>query len=104
MRIILCAFLRKEREMKQEYGATYAVVDGEFTVTHVFPVQWDWDGFRFVGYCRPTTEEITDAGYNPDADADPDEYNAQGYDALGYDRMGVDRQGFDCTGRYTLED
>ena len=48
------------------YGATCATIDGEFTVTHVFPVPADWDGYRFSGYCRPTAEEIRAAGFETD--------------------------------------
>lgn len=48
---------------QQNYGATFAVIDGELTVTHVFPVPADWDGFRYDGYCRPTPDEIRAAGY-----------------------------------------
>lgn len=55
--------------MKQEYGATYvAAEDHTWVITHVFPVRWDWDGYRFHGYCRPERQDIVDAGYDPDAD------------------------------------
>jgi hypothetical protein len=52
----------KERDM-QNYGATYTVEDGVLVITSVFPVDADWDGYRFHGYCRPTVEEIRAAGY-----------------------------------------
>lgn len=51
---------------QQNYGATFAVIDGELTVTNVFPVPADWDGYRFNGYCRPTSDEIRAAGYEPE--------------------------------------
>jgi hypothetical protein len=34
---------------------------------NVFPVSDDWEGYRPHGYCRPTRQEITDAGFDPDA-------------------------------------
>jgi hypothetical protein len=46
-----------------EYGARCAVIDGEWVVTHVYPVPWDWDGYMFHGYCRPMAAEIEAAGY-----------------------------------------
>lgn len=49
--------------MKQAYGATYVIEDGQMVITNVFPVSDDWDGYRFQGYCRPTPAEIHDAGY-----------------------------------------
>lgn len=48
------------------YGATCATIDGEFTVTSVFPVPADWEGYRFSGYCRPTLAEIKAAGFETD--------------------------------------
>ena len=47
----------------QAYGATYSIEDDQLVITHVFPVDADWDGYRFHGYCRPTAEEIAEAGY-----------------------------------------
>ena len=51
----------------QLFGATYEIVDDQLVITNVFPVPWDWDGYRFHGYCRPTRQEIIDAGFDPDA-------------------------------------
>ena len=50
----------------QCYGATYQKEDGEIVITGVFPVDPDWDGYRFHGYCRPTVDEIRRAGYETD--------------------------------------
>ena len=47
----------------QQYGATCAVVDGEWVITNIFPVGIDWKGYQVVGYCRPTAAEIAAAGY-----------------------------------------
>ena len=51
---------------QQQYGATYQLEDGEMVITGVFPVDADWKGYEFHGYCRPTTEEIRRAGYETD--------------------------------------
>jgi hypothetical protein len=48
------------------YGATCATIDGDFVITSVFPVEADWGGCAFVGYCRPTRAEIKQAGYETD--------------------------------------
>lgn len=45
------------------YGATYVIENGKLIITSVFPVDSDWDGYRFHGYCRPTPDEIRAAGY-----------------------------------------
>lgn len=47
----------------QYYGATYTIENDELEVTSVFPVDADWDGYKFHGYCRPTPAEIKRAGY-----------------------------------------
>jgi len=47
----------------QNYGATYVIEDDQLVITNVFPVPEDWDGYRFHGYCRPTAEEIAQAGF-----------------------------------------
>lgn len=47
----------------QNYGATYVIEEGQLVITNVFPVSDDWDGYRFNGYCRPTADEIRDAGF-----------------------------------------
>ena len=49
------------------YGATCTTIDGDFVVTNVFPVDENWDGYRFHGYCRPTEEEIKAAGFETTA-------------------------------------
>ena len=56
--------------MKQAYGATFQIDNDQFVINYVFPVAWDWDGYRFSGYCRPTREDISAAGYDPDAEID----------------------------------
>jgi hypothetical protein len=45
------------------FGATYIIENGELVITGVFPVEPDWQGFRHHGYCRPTAQEIVEAGY-----------------------------------------
>lgn len=49
--------------MTQYYGATYTMVEDELEITNVFPVDADWKGYEFGGYCRPTRAEIRRAGY-----------------------------------------
>ena len=43
------------------YGATYCTESGaDFgKITHVFPVAADWDGYRYHGYCIPTSDEVS---------------------------------------------
>jgi hypothetical protein len=51
------------------YGATYSTDPESFgEITVIFEVAADWDGYRFHGYCVPTSEELAAAGYDPDAD------------------------------------
>ena len=45
------------------YGAAYVIEDDQLVITNVFPVDADWDGYRFHGYCRPTLAEIKAAGF-----------------------------------------
>lgn len=41
------------------YGATYSTNPDTFgVITNVFPVEPEWDGYRYHGYCRPTPEEV----------------------------------------------
>ena len=48
----------------QQYGATYTIDEnGETVIGSVFPVDPDWEGYRFHGYCRPSKEDIRQAGY-----------------------------------------
>ena len=54
--------------LKQAFGATFEIEDNHMVITNVFPVNWDWDGYRFSGYCRPTRQEIIAAGFDPDAE------------------------------------
>jgi len=50
-------------EQQQQYGACCAVVDGEWVITNVFPVDVNWKGYEFSGYCVPTEDEVKAAGY-----------------------------------------
>jgi hypothetical protein len=62
---VVIGTLTKEIYMntQQQYGATCAVIDGTWVITHIFPVAAVDDGWRFHGYCRPTRAEIEAAGY-----------------------------------------
>jgi hypothetical protein len=45
---------------KKCYGATYVTESGEDfgMITSIFVVAHDWDGYRSIGYCKPTDAEI----------------------------------------------
>jgi hypothetical protein len=46
------------------YGATYSIDPENFgEITAIFEVNANWDGYRFHGYCVPTSEELAAAGY-----------------------------------------
>ena len=46
------------------FGATYSTEAHNFgTITSIFVVDDDWDGYRFHGYCRPSVDEVARFGY-----------------------------------------
>jgi len=46
------------------FGATYSTDPENFgEITAIFEVAADWDGYRFHGYCVPTSDELAAAGY-----------------------------------------
>jgi len=46
------------------FGATYSTESHNFgEIISVFPVDADWDGYRFHGYCLPSAEEIKAFGF-----------------------------------------
>jgi hypothetical protein len=59
------------------YGAAYVIEDDQLVITNVFPVDADWDGYRFHGYCRPTLTEIKAAGFETGCEQDTMKSNQQ---------------------------
>ena len=46
--------------MSEFFGGTYEFVDGVSVLTNVFPVESDWEGYRFNGYCKVSKEEAAE--------------------------------------------
>ena len=45
--------------MSQKYGATYSTERENFgEITHVFPVDDDWQGYTFHGYCWASPSDV----------------------------------------------
>lgn len=53
-------YVKELEEKRRNYGATYCTEPGESfgTLTAIFEVTADWDGYRYHGYCTPSEADV----------------------------------------------